>query len=268
MFFLVLLFIVFAVIAFFAIFILFDSFREKKLFYTKDICSICGKQTGIQGNRRYVHCDGCVCEQCLQALGKNNAAGALLYKNCSVHDVKIDAAINAYAAARNCGNHFQEKSNLIESHNKSIVETRIPQSKKEAEMIAPQLLKQVAESVTLINTTKKPSVFFERYDFFLNALKRLASCEKWIHFNGALPSYTLQNAERDRSEQTRLFILRYAQETREKMYQLKTPRAKMNKAESYYNTLTEYSNVMSDEHIPLLTEQYEVLKRIAQQPIE
>ena len=142
--------------------------------------------------------------------------------------------------------------------------TRLPSSKKEAEMLAPQWLKHASDSVKLINTTKKASVFFDRYDFFLDTLGRLALCERWVRFTGTLPSAMLRSAEADRKEQTRLFILRYAQDTREKINQLTTQRGKLNKAEAYYNTLTEYSNRMSDEHIPLFTEQYELLKQLAQ----
>ncbi len=141
---------------------------------------------------------------------------------------------------------------------------RLPSSKREAEMMAPQWLKQASDSVKLINTTKKARVFFDRYDFFLDTLEKLAFCEKWVRFTGTLPSSMRRSAEADRKEQTRLFILRYAQDTKERMHQLTTQRGKLNKAEAYYNTLTEYSNRMSDEHVPLFTEQYEQLKKLAQ----
>lgn len=140
-------------------------------------------------------------------------------------------------------------------------DARLPANKAEAEMLATQWLKQATDCVKIINTTKNPATFFERYDFFLDTLERLTYCERWVHFKGTPPSSQLHTAEAEQKEQTRLFILRYAQNTREKMYQLATPRGKLNKAEAFYNTLTEYSDRIDAENIQLYTDQYELLKQ-------
>lgn len=36
----------------------------QKAFYTKDVCSICNRDTGYKGNKRYKCFDGCCCESC------------------------------------------------------------------------------------------------------------------------------------------------------------------------------------------------------------
>ena len=54
--------------------------RERKVFYTPDDCSLCHQETGVQGNKRFVFQDGCVCEKCMKKAGyvpKNIGSGSI-----------------------------------------------------------------------------------------------------------------------------------------------------------------------------------------------
>lgn len=63
--------------------------RERKMFYTPDDCSLCHQETGVQGNKRFVFQDGCVCEKCMKKAGyvpKNIGSG--IFKNKCLYIVK------------------------------------------------------------------------------------------------------------------------------------------------------------------------------------
>ena len=73
-------------------FILFLVIRERRGFYTKAICSVCGKETGIKGNKRYKLRDGYMCQSCAEKLVANkkdiSGAGPAWFSSKTVDDVR------------------------------------------------------------------------------------------------------------------------------------------------------------------------------------
>lgn len=128
-------------------------------------------------------------------------------------------------------------------------------------MLSKQWLKQAADSARIINTTKRPSIFFDRCDFYLDTLERLAYCERWVRFSGELPSTKLRFSKDELTQCLEMFILRYAQDTREKIYQLSTVKGKMNKADAFYKTMNEYAYRLDEHSMQLVNEEYEKLKQ-------
>ncbi len=148
-------------------------------------------------------------------------------------------------------------------HRSGMSTAQLPRNKEQAELLSKQWLKQAVDSVKIINTTKKPNVFFERCDFYLDTLERLAYCERWVRFSGELPSTKLRFSQDELTRCLELFILRYSQDTREKIYQLSTPKGKANKADAFYKTMNEYADRLDVNFMQLVNEEYEKLKQLS-----
>ena len=120
-------------------------------------------------------------------------------------------------------------------------------SKQMAKYIAPQYLRQARDSANLVNTSKKPEVFFERLLYLHQLMKALSNMERYVRFSGKKPSH-LQEIERDRGVIINAFLDRYYQDIQGKISALKTIRAKENNALKFKSTLEKYLLIMTNEN--------------------
>ena len=128
-------------------------------------------------------------------------------------------------------------------------------NKQEAIFYAKQLLRIVNDCARLVNTTKKPKVFFERYELLLKYLDNMARLEKFGCFKGSLPSQDLKETLDKKIYTINDFIDRYYNETLVKINNLRTSNAKNKKAENFYSQLLEYNNSMLPDNI----KKYEIM---------
>jgi len=140
--------------------------------------------------------------------------------------------------------------------------------KANARMMANQYAKIAQDSAKLVNETKVPGVFFDRFDLLTENLSKMAAIERLLPPQKESPSAALARIEGSKAASVNAFIDRYAQETRLKMYELSTERGKKNKAEAFYNILSEYKTRMPDESVEYYTNVYEQLKILAQPKLE
>ena len=122
-------------------------------------------------------------------------------------------------------------------------------------------LKQLNETIDLINTTKEPEVFIKRYKFAIEVCKNLTPYEEKVKFDGTLPSTILQeleNLEYKKSYEKK-FILRCSKSTEEKMDSLKTEKGQLNRVSKFYNNFEVNFEFFSDSSINLIESEYDRL---------
>ena len=126
--------------------------------------------------------------------------------------------------------------------------------RKEAELLAPQFLKHVNESIDLVNSTKNPETFFSRYDFLIERLSQLMELEKIIDFTGESPSDTFERVMLEKSELTNIFLRRYCDDVLTKASGLKTDKAKERRIEKFCSSLKIYEEKTDAVNIEKLDE--------------
>ena len=135
--------------------------------------------------------------------------------------------------------------------------------KRYAECMAPQWLKIANDCAKIVNTTKNPKTFFERHDLLVEKLRALSELERYVKFSGQKPHAVLSDVLRRKSATIHDFIDRYYVETLSKINDLKTTKAKQNCAESFYNSLTLYSDRIDNENVRYYTDLYSWLLSMA-----
>lgn len=74
-------------------FILFLVIREHISYYSRTTCSICGRETGVKGNKRYKLRDGNMCQPCAEKLVINkkdiSGAGPAWFSSNTVEDIRM-----------------------------------------------------------------------------------------------------------------------------------------------------------------------------------
>lgn len=122
-------------------------------------------------------------------------------------------------------------------------------SRKELLIIADGSLKIARESANLVNTTKTPSVFFERFDLLVEKLELLSEFENKIKLKGKLPSENLKEILENKELTINEFIDRYYNELIIKLNSLKTEKSKLNNIENFKKNLEIYNDKMSEKNI-------------------
>ena len=130
---------------------------------------------------------------------------------------------------------------------------------------ASRYLEILKTSSKICSETKNPETFFSRMSLIDETVDKLIAYEGVVRFTGENPSDVKREINSNRIQFINDFIERYAKETRIKIYELKTKSSKINKANAFYNILTEYSDRIPDECVVKLTEVAEHLKVIANQ---
>jgi len=132
-------------------------------------------------------------------------------------------------------------------------------NKKEAEFYASGMLKIANDCANLVNTTKNPSVFFERYKLLIEKMEQLSKIECFGCFVGKLPSKNLQEILDKKVLTINEFIDRYYQDVFEKVQVLKTQKAKDKKVEAFYQSFNTYKDYMEAENMANYVDLYKSL---------
>lgn len=127
-----------------------------------------------------------------------------------------------------------------------IGQTGLVDSCANAQILAPQFMKQVLESVKILQTTTEPDTFFTRYDFCVGRLMELEECKKY-----GVSVSTTQDLEKYRNmdfreEAVEEIIHRTQEKYQIKIESLKTQKAKQNWATKYHQAFEPYLPYMSD----------------------
>jgi len=124
-------------------------------------------------------------------------------------------------------------------------------NKQAAQMVAPQLLTQAQDSARLVNETVKPDVFFDRYDFLIGTLTRMAELERFGVFSGTPPHITLREVRcmEKRTKSVNDFVDRYLEAAQSKLDSLKTQAAQVRNLEKIEKALDEYRMLMPPESL-------------------
>lgn len=109
-----------------------------------------------------------------------------------------------------------------------------------------KILKDCAK---LINTTKKPEVFFERYLLALTVLNELIPIEKKLPIKGDTPSKIKKQFYEKEILTVNDFIDRHFNETLDKLNSLKTEKSKTNQINKYCSAFDNYKQYLSNESI-------------------
>lgn len=117
-------------------------------------------------------------------------------------------------------------------------------------------LKIAKDCARIVNTTKNPKVFFERYELLVTTLQKLVGVQHSVSFSGTKPSVMLSQIQSKRVATITDFINRYYADVLDKIITLKTAKAKQNKVETFFNSLEEYSGKMPNECVKLYTDIY------------
>lgn len=139
----------------------------------------------------------------------------------------------------------------------------IVNSKKEAEFYASGMLQIVNDCVNLINSTKKPEVFFSRYGLMIEKLENLSKLEKFNCFSRSLPSQDLAKVLGKKLFTINDFLERYYTDTLEKIENLKTSKAKQKKIDAFSESLIAYKPYMLNENWVRYTNLCGSLERLA-----
>ena len=131
-----------------------------------------------------------------------------------------------------------DESNVVTVHNR-----------KEAEFYAAGMLKIAFDCANLINTTKNPKVFFERYNLLIEKFENLSKIERFGCFKGKLPSQNLKEILGKKENTINDFIDRYYNETLSKFNSLKTEKAKLSCIDAFCNGLNYYKHYLSEDSL-------------------
>jgi hypothetical protein len=119
-----------------------------------------------------------------------------------------------------------------------------------------QWLVIVGDCVELVNTTKSPEVFFQRYSLLLELLGKLSGFECTGIFAGSkeLPSEARARVEALFPEATNDFIDRSYEAEKARAEKLKTEKGKQNAIERFFNNMERYADSMPPESVDRLEE--------------
>lgn len=118
----------------------------------------------------------------------------------------------------------------------------------------------IQDSLNIMNTTKKPEIFFTRFDLVLDNIDVIIGLSKQyegIKFTGEHPIDAKQRVIDSKVEYINLFIGAYYKSVHEKITSLKTDKAKLNNINKFKSVLAEeYSHHLSSENMELIHKLY------------
>lgn len=148
---------------------------------------------------------------------------------------------------------FNRKFAIINIDQNAVIKVH---NKIEAEFYAKQFLKHCYESKDLVNNTKNPRVFFERYDYLINQTENLAELEVFLKFTGQKPSDKLVYLKQVREKETGTMIRRVWENLDTKLLKLKTTKGKENAINKIFKEFMLYSDKMTKSNIDLCNSYY------------
>ena len=113
---------------------------------------------------------------------------------------------------------------------------------------AKKFLKQYNDSIKIIGSTKKPDVFFYRYDFAIKRAIALIYMKKRIRMTGDDPVKLADSLIEHKQEFTRQFIDRANSEITEKINKLKTVASKQKNIDAFENSFKPFYDEISPEN--------------------
>lgn len=129
-------------------------------------------------------------------------------------------------------------------------------SNKNNQFIAAQDLKIVQDCVRMINSTKKPNIFFERYELMEQKLNNLVKLHG-VHYSGTSPRNMLKQVRQKKQAAIYDMIARYFADISFKAASLKTEKAKQNTYNTFLSTLELYYSQMNTDNINYIKQLYE-----------
>lgn len=142
-------------------------------------------------------------------------------------------------------------------------------NRNEAYFYSANMLRIASDCANLVNTTKNPRVFFERYNLLINKLENLSKLEKFNCFTGKSPSDNLREVLDKREFTINDFLNRYCEDVLNKIVNLKTISGKKKKVDNFFSSLKQYESYMTDNNIQTYHFLYEkMLKIILSEQIE
>ena len=132
--------------------------------------------------------------------------------------------------------------------------------KKEAEFMSKQWLKIAQESAQIVNSTKNPDVFFERFKLLIEKMENLSNIENLIKFKSKKPSQNLKEILDKKELTIKEFIDRFYDETNIKIKNLTMVKSKENNINKFKEKLEFYNEEMSNSNIKYYINLYEELK--------
>lgn len=131
------------------------------------------------------------------------------------------------------------------------------QLQEESQRQAADILKIIQDCVNLVNKTKKPDVFFKRYDTLKNKAYKLTLFEPYVKFSGLSPTESLKKIEKEEQDSIHDFINRYYDSVCVKVNKLKTENAKLNHIQEFHDELEAHFGVMNQKNINYVNDLYE-----------
>jgi hypothetical protein len=117
--------------------------------------------------------------------------------------------------------------------------------------------KIILECVGLVNKTKKPEVFFKRYDILIEHLYELCLIERFVpinYFHGVIPHEKYSEIITIRERETNSMIERFWQDTVENAAVLKTQKGQQNKFKLFFETMQKHEHQMTANNFALINE--------------
>lgn len=126
--------------------------------------------------------------------------------------------------------------------------------REQAKQQSDQWLKIIHDCVNLVNTTKNPEVFFQRYNLMLEHLEKCAGLECTGIYNNSreLPSTAFLRIEKQFTIATNDFIDRSFEEAKTKAETLKTVKGKRNTIMRFFDNMETYIIYMEHESVEYL----------------
>lgn len=119
---------------------------------------------------------------------------------------------------------------------------------KNNQLVAAQRLKILKESANIINQTKNPDTFFQRYSLAEEQADKLCKLTG-IRYTGQHPQQIKQHLLEKKQTAIHDMIDRYFSDTEQKASKLKTVSGKLKKFSTFINVLENYYYLMSDDNI-------------------
>ncbi len=149
--------------------------------------------------------------------------------------------------------HYNSRANLLKLQN-LIFQTQHTQLKmSESELyswannICQQKLKILNDSANLVNTTKNPQVFFERYDLLYKTAEELIPYEDYVNFSGSTPTQLIEQFDTQRDAAIMKLIDRAYETATQKASEMKTEKGRHNQFVKMFESFSLYEDELSDE---------------------
>lgn len=112
-------------------------------------------------------------------------------------------------------------------------------------------LRIIGESSKIVEGTVKPDVFFSRLDLIYERYEHLSSIEKFLSFQGELPSEMYEKVKAKYVDYVKEFIEKYFLDSYSRALDLKTVSGRENKVKKSFVTLMQYQEKMNDDCVSL-----------------